>query len=468
MVKNQTITAACDGLGYNGEGIIHFNGATVFVPFVLPGEEVTFKVLKVKKNIAYGRLESILKPSPDRVEPKCGVFHKCGGCQLQHMNYSAQLSFKKQMVENCFSKIAGLNVSVGEVFASPDVFSYRNKLQLPTRCIRGENKIGFFRENSHDVVPIETCPIQPRWADCVISCVLEYINVTGVTLYNDETKKGLLRHVVVRSQNNEFLFTFVVNGDALPKINTLTQILQKHFESFSVIINVNKKDNNVILGDVFKLAYGNGKINLNEFGVSYQIGAESFYQVNTKVKKKIYQDVLDLVWKCGDNCVIDAFSGAGVMTAMLAKVSKKCYGVEIVKEACDTAEKLAKDNGIDNIQVICGDCENILPSLIENLVKQGEKVTLVFDPPRSGVDRKTLEKVLESNIENIIYISCSPQTLARDIGILMGSLKIEDNGIINLSKDFSPKYDVKTLSIYDMFAQTKHVETVVCLKRKSR
>ena len=466
MVKNQIITAVVDSLGYNGEGIVHFCGTTVFVPFVLAGEEITFKVLKVNKNIAYGKVEAVLKPSKDRVEPVCKVFHKCGGCQLQHMNYETQLAFKKQMVENCFAKIAGLKLSVGKVYASPNKLAYRNKLQLPTRCIKGENRIGFFRENSHDIISIDSCPIQPEWAKTVIDCVSRFIEVTGVSLYNDQTKSGLLRHIVVRSENNEFLFTVVINGNVLPKQNKLIEIFSEKFEKFSVIINVNKTDSNVILGKEFSLVYGSGKISLNEFNVSYQIGAESFYQVNTLVKKEIYQDVINSITKSGDNVVIDAFSGAGVMTAMLAKECKKCYGVEIIKEACQTAEKLAKDNGIDNMEVICGDCEKVLPSLIEELTQKGEKVTLVFDPPRSGVDKKTLQQVLKCNIENIVYVSCSPQTLARDIGILVGSLKIENDSIINLCKDFSPNYDIKTLSIYDMFSQTKHVESVVSLVRR--
>ncbi len=466
MVKNQIITAVVDSLGYNGEGIVHYDGTTVFVPFVLTGEEITFKVLKVKKNIAYGKVIDILKPSKERVDPVCKVFHKCGGCQLQHMNYEAQLSFKKQMVETCFSKIAGLNVNVGKVFASPNRLNYRNKLQLPTRCIHGENKIGFFRENSHDIVAIDTCPIQPKWADAVIECVSCFIENFGISLYDDETKNGLFRHVVVRSQNNEFLFTIVINGNTLPKADELIKIFQNHFEKFSVIININKTDSNVILGKEFKTIYGNGKIALNEFGVSYEIGAESFYQVNTLVKNEIYQDVINSIAESGDNVVIDAFCGAGVMTASIARKCKKCIGVEIIKEACDTAEKLAKDNGIDNMQVYHGSCEEVLPNLIEKLTKIGEKVTLVFDPPRSGVDRKILEQVLKCNIENIVYVSCSPQTLARDVGILVGSLKIENDAIINLSKDFSPKYDIKTLSIYDMFGQTRHIESLVVLSRK--
>jgi len=464
MQKNEILTAKVNAVGMNGEGIIKSDGTTFFVPFCLPDEEVSFKVLKVKGSVGYGKVEKVISPSISRLTPVCPVFYKCGGCQFQHVEYKKQVEFKAETVKNCFKKIAGLDVDIDKFFLSPNEYGYRNKLQLPTRFNGRENVIGFFRSNSHSVVKTDTCAIHGKWADRVIAIVNEYVEKCNVPLYEEAGGRGLLRHVVVREINGEYIFTFVVNGDKLPKCDRLIEVLKRDFDFFSLYLNVNKADNNVILGDEYKLLYGDGEIQLEEFGVKYKIGPQAFYQVNTPVKTEIYSDVLSFIGE-DKPVVIDAYAGAGVLTATLAKRAKKAYGVEIIKEACDSAKDLAEKNGIDNMSVICGDCEKVLPDLIKKIKSEGEKTVVVFDPPRKGVDIKTLMSVLENKPDEIIYISCSPQTLARDVGVLTGRLKFENNALINLSEGFSPIYDIKFVGVYDMFAQTKHVETVVLMIR---
>ena len=465
MKKNDLLTGIVDSIGYNGEGILRVDGTTVFVPFVLADEEIEFKVLKVKDGVAYGKCEKIIKSSPSRVEPLCAVYKKCGGCQLQHCAYEKQSAIKKNTVENCFKKIAGLNVSIEKSFPSPDSYGYRNKLQLPVRSENGEVKIGFFRENSHDVIETDDCPLQPDWAKKVITAVKNLFSIKGFTAYDESTKKGLLRHVIAREINGEFLFTFVYNGDTKKFDNGLIEALSSKFDAFSLFVNVNTAKNNVILGKEWRKVSGKGYIDVSEFGIDYSLGAQSFFQVNTPVKEEIYKDVFDLADIDKDTVVIDAFSGAGVLTAMLAKRAKKAYGVEIIKEATDSADALAKRNGIKNMTNVCADCGEGLPALVEKAKTEGKRTVLVFDPPRSGVDRDSIAAAIKVMPDTIIYVSCSPQTLARDAGLLVGSLKYENDRLTNVSADFSPNYVITSVGIYDMFPQTKHVETL-CLLRK--
>ncbi len=467
MKKNDLLTGFCDEIGYNGEGIFHIEGTTFFVPYCLVGEEVTFKILKIKNGIGYGKVVEVLQKSPSRVLPVCKVFGKCGGCQLQHSAYNNQLQVKKQTVITAFKKIANIDLTVDDVFFGDKTYGYRNKLQLPVREIDGKVKVGFFRENSHDVVETDTCAIQPNWADDVIKIIKDYVDGKTVTAYNDVSKKGLIRHVVVREIGGEFIITIVCNGNKLPCVNGLIDALLQKFDKFSLYINVNKNQNNTIIGDSFKLLYGNGKIQVDEFGIRYFIGPESFMQVNTEVKKLLYEKVIELAKVDGDYIAVDGYSGAGVMTAMLSKNAKMTYGVEIVKEAVDCANELAEANGLqDKMQCVCAPCEDVLPNIIEREAKKGHKTVLVLDPPRKGVSLNILESTLKSKPDKIIYVACSPQSLARDVGILTGSLNADGNRMVGDSINEKSVYKIEKTYLFDMFPQTKHVECV-CLLTKN-
>lgn len=466
MKKNDLLTGICDQIGYNGEGIFHIEGTTFFVPYCLASEEVSFKILKLKDKIGYGKVEKIITKSQFRVEPKCPVFSKCGGCQLQHVEYINQLEIKKLTVKNAFKKIADTDIDIDGVYSSEKTYGYRNKLQLPVREQNGKVKIGFFRENSHDIVETDSCFIQPSWADDIIKIFKDFVDGKIVTAYSENTKKGLIRHVVVREINGEFIITVVCNGNKINGVNGLIDRLLEKFTKISVYLNVNKEDSNVILGDKYILLYGKAKINLEEFGVSYSVGPESFMQVNTEVKKMLYQKVVELANPDDDYVVIDGYSGAGVMTAMLCKNAKKAYGVEIIKEAVDSANALAKSNGLDGkMQSICAPCEDVLPDIIEKETKLGNKTMLVLDPPRKGVGLNVLTSALKCKPDKIIYVACSPQSLARDVGVLTGKLKVENDKICGFIDTFSPIYEIEKTYLFDMFPQTKHVESVVCLTR---
>ncbi len=467
MQKNEVLTATVDSLGYNGEGILHVDGTTVFVPFSLPCEKIEFKVLKVKGNVAFGKLQGVIEPSKDRVEPKCPYFYKCGGCQLQHLEYNEQIKLKEEIVKGCFQKIAGIKVNVDKAFKSPKEYEYRNKLQLPIRDENGQKKLGFFRENSHDVIDVNSCAIQPKWVDKIIEIFRNYIKYNGISCYSEKTKKGKLKHLVVREINGELIVVVVANARKIFGVNGLIARLIAEFKNVSLYLNVNEEDNNVVLGKEFILLYGKEKISIEEFEIKYEIGPNSFFQVNTLVKREIYSDLIEKTKVDKSTTVIDAYSGAGVLTAMLAKKAKTAVGIEIIEEAVDSAKNLAINNELDNVEFICSPCETALPKLLEEVENFNENSLLVFDPPRKGVDYKILEKTLEVMPKQIAYISCSPQTLARDIGVLIGSLKYENGQLINLSADFLPNYEIKFVGIYDMFCQTKHVESLVCLERKT-
>lgn len=439
MKKNDIITVIISDYGSNGEGVAKFNEYVVFVPYALVGERVNCKVLKIQKNIVFAKIEKVISKSKDRVTPVCPVFNRCGGCQLQHLSYEAQLELKTNIVKNNLRKIAGSEEEVLPCVASSKIYKYRNKMQLPV-SYRG---LGFYANNSHDVVPISSCPLHDDWATDVIFIVHEYIKLFNISCYNEEKKSGNIRHIVARFIQDKLMLVIVGTSDKLTNTDFLIEVLGRKFENFSLYYNKNTKDNNVILSDEFTLIYGEGEQELNVSGISYSVSPQSFMQVNYDVQNLIYEKVSSLCAEC--DYVVDAYSGAGLLSSILAKNNKQVYGIEIVREATENANKLAKKNNITNLTNINGDCAVALPKLVERLSGKG---VVVLDPPRKGCDEKVLNAILECEPEKVVYISCNSATLARDIKIL------------------SEKYNLSFVQPYDMFPQTKHVETVVCLDKK--
>lgn len=466
MKKNDEVIGIVTALGCNFEGIVKVDNVVCFVPYALTGEKIKFKVLKVNKNVAYCKLIEVLILADERIRPKCVNFTKCGGCSLQHLKYCEQLKVKSNLVKDCFLKIAGLDVDVKRTIKSDLCYEYRNKLQLPIRNTDKGDVIGFFAENSHRVVPTDNCVIQKEWHLKIIECFKNFISDYKVSCYNEESKKGELRHVVVRSVDESLLIVAVVNGSRLSHCDKLIKSLENYFSDFSFFINENTCDGNVILGDKFTCLRGNEKIAVKEFGIEYSIGAQSFMQVNDGVKTKLYTDVVKALNLNENSTVIDAYSGAGLMTALLAKNCKKAIGIEIVKEAVASADELADNNGLtDKMINVCAACEDVLPDIISKERSGGEDVSIVLDPPRKGCDKKVLQAVLAAKPSVIVYVSCSPQTLARDVGILTGLLRYEGNEL-KKSHENNGVYEVTSVQPYDMFPQTKHVETLVVLSHK--
>ena len=467
MEKNQEFVGIVSAMGSNGEGIIKQDGRVVFVPFTLLGEKVRYKILKVTSKCVYGKALEILTPSEVRVRPKCPAFTKCGGCQLQHIKYAQQLVVKQEAIKKTFKSVANLDVNIGTTICSDNDFRYRNKLQLPVSQTQLGTSIGFYAENSHRVIPIDDCLINAVWTKDIILAFSKYIKEFSILGYDETKNSGELREITVKEIKGNLLITAVILNENIRGLDRLVEIIKEFVKyPFSLYINVNKKDTNVIYGDKFKLVYGKPDYISEMFGVKYKIGVQSFMQVNDLICSKLYSTVKTLIDADEKTVVFDAYSGAGLMTAILAKNAKKAIGIEIVPEAVDCANDLAKMNSLDDkIENHLGKCEDILPSLIEKEKKNNNKVSVVLDPPRKGCDIKVINAILKSDIDKIVYVSCKPSTLARDVGLLIGSLKQDGTSIVK-NENYTPKYEITYARPFDMFAHTKHVETLVVLQRK--
>ena len=468
--KNDIICAVTDAIGSNGEGIIRHEGITFFVPACLPGEKVQFRVLKVKGNIGYGKVEEILTPAEERVREKCPVFLKCGGCCLQHLEYGAQLAHKATVVKDALRKIGGLHVSVPQAVRSDFPYGYRNKLQIPVGVDKdGNNVIGFYAEHSHRIIPVSSCAIHPEWAEKLIAIVKRYMTECAVKGYDEQTKTGALRHIVAREISGQYIVTLVTAKKKLPNLPFLVGMLTEAFPKVALYVNFNDADTNVILGKEFQLVHGMGFFEGAEHGIRYEAGPVTFLQVNENVRSKLYKDALKTVSEDGDEVVVDAYSGGGLLTAMIAKRVKRVYGIELEEEASRCADSLKEKNGLTNMTNICGYVEEKLQAVLER--EKGEKLRLILDPPRAGIARSVLYALLKSGIPKLTLISCNPATLARDLGILTGSLIENEKGELVKNPTYTDKgldgfYTIQKIQPYDMFPQTKHVETLVQLLRK--
>ena len=443
LKKNDRVVVKIERLGANGEGVAIYNGVVIFVPFALVGDEVLIHIINDKNNFLIGKIVEIKKPSKNRVEAVCPYFTKCGGCDLQHMSYDDQLAFKKQLVGDTLKKYAKITHEINDVVPSPKVFRYRNKFAFPVQEEAGEIKIGMFRKNSHRIVEIEDCMLQSEKTKIILKLFKEYMKENNISAYNEETKKGTIKHIVVREADNDFVLTVVVTDEKFNKFTPLIEKLKTHFSSFGIFKNVNKLNNNVIFGSLDKKIYGIYELEKNDFGVQYFVNNRSFLQVNDEIKNLIYQKIIDTLGS--QKNVIDAYSGAGLLSSVIAKSGTKVYAVEIVKEATGNENKLKFLKDLYNLTNKNGDCGRVIPELAKEL--KGN-FSIVVDPPRKGLDDAVVDVFLKTNPKLIVYLSCNPATLARDLSKLMQEYKI----------DF--------IQPYDMFPQTANVETLVCLRRK--
>lgn len=461
MQKNCEYSGKVIALGSEGEGIIPLEGTTVFVPFCLVGERASFKVLKAKGNIAYGKLTELIDLSPDRVHPVCPVYEKCGGCTLQHMSYPAQLAFKRQLVENCLKKIGGLTAEVAPTVASGKEYSYRNKLALPVGTdAHGNAVVGFYAPRSHRIVPVKTCALQQEWAEEVISALLAFMRGKGIGGYDEQTGKGDVRHIVAREIKGKFIFTVVAVRTI--DLSPLVKLLKKNFKKFTLLLNVNPSKGNAIFSNEWHICYGEGFFEGEDMGIRYKAGANTFLQVNDGVRSSLYSAVIKAV--CDENAVaIDLYSGGGMLTAMLAEGCQAAYGIEIVKEAVLCADELKVMNGLqDKMFNICGAVEEQIGGVLAKT--EGTQRVIVCDPPRKGMERSVVNAIIRSGAEKVVLISCNPATLARDLGLLCGTLHEEDGQLVK--GDGQGAYAIDSVTPFDMFPQTKHVETLVTLFHK--
>lgn len=434
-----------DNLGSNGEGVAH-TPLTVFVAGALPGEDVLARITMVKKNYAVASLINIISKSPDRVEPECKYYEKCGGCQLQHLSYEAQLKMKRQQVEDALLRIGHLQCEVQPVIGMKEPWYYRNKMQFPVSDEHGVLEIGCYAVKTHGVVDAKECIIQEEGNNHVLAAVRLWMKLYQVSAYNEKLQTGLVRHVMARVTGNDVMVVLVVNGDKLPYKDELIDILQKMVPHFkSLFINVNKANTNIILGNESKLLFGAEKIQQELNGLKFNISPESFFQVNTKQAAVLYDLVKQFAHLTKKEKVVDVYCGTGTIALYLAKEARQVLGIEIVQQAIANAKENAKLNNFVNAVFVCGDGAIQLPQMLSSGVKPN---VIVVDPPRAGCEERVLRTVMSSAPQRVIYVSCNPATLARDLAIL------------------SSDYAIENVQPVDMFPHTNHVETVVALVHK--
>ncbi|MCE5090960.1 23S rRNA (uracil(1939)-C(5))-methyltransferase RlmD [Staphylococcus devriesei] len=447
--KNDIKQGTVIDLTHEGHGVVKFDRYPIFVPNALIDEDIEFKIIKVKKNFAIGKLMNVIKESENRVEPPCKYYWKCGGCQLQHMTYEAQLAMKKEQVVNLFHRKAQFNNTViNDTVGMNNPWRYRNKSQLPI----GKDKdnfaiMGYYRQRSHDIIDMDSCLIQDEQHQEIMNQVKQWLNELKVSIYNEKTKKGLLRHLVIRTGHytDEIMVIFVTNGSKFKQANILVEKLNKAFPNItSIKQNINNSHSNVIMGQQSVTLYGKDKIVDQLSDTTFKISDQSFYQINSSQTEKLYQKAIDYAQLDGEETVLDTYCGIGTIGLYMAPVAKHVYGVEVVPSAIKDAQQNATLNQLENTTFVCGKAEDV----IIEWKQQGIKPDVVMvDPPRKGCDETFLDTLLTLNPKRIVYISCNPSTQQRDAQIL------------------ATKYHLKEITPVDMFPQTTHIETVALFER---
>ncbi|WP_054955660.1 23S rRNA (uracil(1939)-C(5))-methyltransferase RlmD [Paenibacillus dakarensis] len=487
VAKNDEVVIDMIGMNHDGEGVGRAEGYTLFVQGALPGEKVRVKVLKTKKQYGYAKLLELMKASPNRTAAPCPIYDQCGGCQLQHMDYAGQLAWKRQLVVDNLERIGKLRVvgsaavtekdgdrsdgpaasrddsrEIGQgeavkfvpddshegIVVRPTLgmnepWRYRNKSQVPIGVTEGGLIGGFYARGSHRIIDMETCLIQHEQNDVVVSRVKAIGQRLGVSAYNEETGQGLLRHVVVKIgfATGEMMIVLVTNGERIPRMNEWIAAIREELPAVvSICQNVNTRQTNVIFGDVTRVLWGREVIYDYIGDVKFAISARSFYQVNPAQTEVLYSKTVEYAGLTGNETVIDAYCGIGTISLFLAQHAKKVYGVEIVKEAIEDARANAALNEMNHVEFEVGASEDVIPRWKEQGI---EADVIVVDPPRKGCDPRLLETILEMKPKRVVYVSCNPSTLARDLRML------EDGG-----------YKTVEVTPVDMFPHTVHVECV--------
>lgn len=451
MKKEDIITIQITDMGVDGEGIGKLDGFTFFVKDAVIGDTVQAKIMKMKKNYGYARLMQVTEPSALRVEPKCRYARQCGGCQLQAMEYKAQLAYKAEKIWNNLKHIGGLTeLPKPEIMGMDNPWRYRNKAQFPFGTDKeGRVVTGFYAARTHSIIPCTDCRLGAEENQTVLRKILDHMERYHIPAYDEKTGKGMLRHVLLRKgfKTGELMVCLVLNGRKLKAMDELSASLQEIPGMTSIQINVNTRNTNVILGTELIPVWGKGYITDYIKDIQYQISPLSFYQVNPVQTEKLYETALDFAELQGHETVWDLYCGIGTISLFLAKKAKQVYGVEIIPEAIEDARRNARLNGIKNAEFFVGRAEEVLPEKYERDGIYAD--VIVVDPPRKGCDRAALETMVKMGPKRIVYVSCDSATLARDLKYLCGE-----------------GYEVEKVKGCDMFPGTVHVEAVVGLQRK--
>ena len=445
--KNDDIELRIDSLGSEGQGVGRYEGMAVFVPFALPNELVKAHIIKVAKNYAVGKLIKVIEPSKVRREPRCSSFTRCGGCNLMHMDYAAQLEYKRGLVENAFARIAKIEgVHVENTIGMDEPYHYRNKAAFPFAMVDGRMCFGFFAPRSHRLIPIDGCFIEQEPLYNVASAVHCWAEENDIQPYDEETGSGTIRHVVSRITTSGDIMAVIVTKGRPKKLNKLVDMLKERCEGIkSIILNRNDEDTNVIFGRSYETLWGEDTLTENLCGFEFSVSAASFLQVNPVQTECLYAQVEAFLPEKDGFEAIDVYCGTGTISMILSKRAKHVTGIENIKPAVEDAARNAERNGAGNADFICADAAEALPELIE---KGTRPDVIVIDPPRKGCDKAVLNAITGSAVQRVIYVSCDPATLARDVRILV------DGG-----------YSIQKVQPIDMFPQTAHVETVCLLSK---
>ena len=448
--KNQTYEIEITGMNHEGQGVGRLEGMAVFVDGGIKGEKALVKINEVKKNYATSSIKSILNNSLGRVEPPCGNFEKCGGCSLMHMNYKAQLEFKTDLVKETLKRIGKLEeVKVNDTIGMGNPHNYRNKVQFPVALKDGKPVMGFYERRSHNVADGSSCLIQDESSSLVRQVVLEFLSTNKISIYDEKTGSGLLRHVMVRKgfKTREVMVVLVINGDSIPNSDKLIENLKDNVGGLtSVFLNINKRNTNIILGEKNIKLFGRDTITDYIGRFKFDISPLSFFQVNPVQTEVLYGKALEFAGLGGNETVFDLYCGIGTISLFLSEKAKQVYGIEVVEDAIKDAKKNATANGVDNTEFIAGEAERVIPQMYEKGIRAD---VVVVDPPRKGCEQMVLETMVKMQPERIVYVSCNPSTLARDLNYLT------ENG-----------YRVEEVQPVDMFPHTAHVECVVGIRRK--
>lgn len=446
-LKNQILELKCEALGSNFEGICRYDGYTLFVDGALPDEIIKVRVEKCKKNYGFAKLLEIIKQSSYRTKPICNYFGVCGGCSSQHIENLYALQAKSNAIKDIYYKNAGIDIDVNLPIHLESNLHCRNKTSLPVREENGQIKIGFFKKRSHDIVDIKTCPVAIKSIDIILDVFRQWMKDYNISGYSEKDNDGIIRHIIVRNnKQGEIMIVIVATQTHISHISDLVELLKEKVNNFvSLYVNINSRTDNVILGEKNIIVYGNEVLHQKFFNIEFEISPSSFMQVNNELTESLYKTAISMAKISKDSVCLDAYSGAGTISLILAQNAKKVYGIEIVKDAVINAKKTASKHNINNTEFIAGKVEEELPKLI----KSGIKIDFVMlDPPRKGVESSVIEVIAASNINNVVYISCNPATQSRDVAL------------------FS-KYGYKLCKLQpvDMFPFTAEVETVALLSK---
>lgn len=446
LEKGSIYTAVIDGYSSEGLGIARVNGAVVFVPHAVRGEEIDLRITKVMKTSCAGEIVKIHNPSPERMEPECPYAGKCGGCAYRHLTYPEELWAKRQRVQDALTRIGGLDLTVEEILGAKNPEHYRNKSQYP---VGADGSIGFFQARTHKVVPIRRCLIQTEAADRTAQAVGEWMRRYKISAYDETTGKGLVRHVCVRvNRKGESLCCVVVNGNKVPREPELAAYVTAAVpHTVGVLLNSNTRRGNVVLGDKYRTLFGRNYLMDTLCGLEFKLSMPSFYQVNRDQAEVLYGKALEFAGLTGNETVLDLYCGIGTITLCLAKAAKRVIGAEIVPPAIRDAKENALRNHIENAEFFCGDAADIAAKLESDGLRPD---VVTVDPPRKGLAPEVIASVVAMGPEKVVYVSCDPATLGRDVKIF---------------REFG--YEAKRAAAVDMFPGTAHVETVVLLSRET-